>query len=84
MKTLHSYGTGSGHSEYLCGKVEDILQKAISEILGKFYEENKGKIIIYSPVDHIDYYNTISEGWYLFKANGKFTLQCGYRVAEVV
>lgn len=62
--------------------VVSILEREVGKVWEDFYKKNEGKIIVYSPLDCLEYCGMVSEGWYLLHHNGKFSLQCEFRVLK--
>jgi hypothetical protein len=60
--------------------VTDTLSREVSKVLQEFYESVKGSLVVYSPLDSIEFANTVSNGWYLLEEKGVFTLHCNYRI----
>ena len=62
------------------------LEPNIIPVLEEFYTENRDNLVVFYPINRLDYVNTVSQGWYLLfdREENKLTLECIYRTFKEV
>lgn len=82
-KSICSFGALEVSKE-ACDACENALSREVGDIIGKFYQDNIGNVIVFYPLDVDGYRGYVSSGFYLTLFEGEFKLSCRYRVLKEI